>query len=110
MINKKEILAELQKNIEYDTICVELAELITTDSYRKDYEWNEISSKIISENRWSNTKENVTEITHKESGESIFIMATWDDPATEEQEGQDTLLKLDFAEPKEKTIITYFKK
>lgn len=107
---KNEILASIRRNIEYDSRGCDLDELVSDELYDK-YNFKEVYSDIVDKRRWVDAMFTVTKVTNKENEtETFYIGASWDCPATENQEGIDTYLKIYEVEPKEVITISYVPK
>jgi len=68
----------------------------------KDIEYTTVQNGLVlDESRWSLLKETVIKIGDR------YIGISWDDPATECQDGQETNINFYEVKPVEKTIIEY---
>lgn len=106
-IRLKDIIEEINKNKKYDSYGCDICELVSDQTFDK-FDFDEIHTESTEGSRWSIGKYVVTKITDKENKEVVgYIESSWDHPATEMQEGQDTNLEVYEVVPKKKTIITY---
>lgn len=95
-----ELIEALNKEKDNGSTDYLLEECKYIDSSNIKYETKQ-KSKIVDQRRWCTRKESVFKI------DEYYLAVSWDDPATEEQEGQDTNCSIYEVFPKEKTIVEY---
>jgi hypothetical protein len=68
----------------------------------RDIEYDVVQDGLVlDQRRWSNLKESVIKIGGR------YIAFSWDDPATEQQDGQNTDIEFYEVEPHEKVTVEY---
>lgn len=104
----KDIISEMNQNKSDYSSGNSVKDLLVTEDFYKNYTYNRVCKQCDEADRWSISTFTATKVTDKLTNEVIgYIGASWNDPSTECQEGQDTDLEIYQVEPFEKTIIAY---
>jgi len=100
-----DIVEELNSNVKSDTYGNYPSELLNDSKFDK-IKFVSVDESEESGGRWTVYRTEVFKAIDTDNKDSLigYIKASWDHPATEMQEGQDTFLSFENVKPVEKTI------